>query len=192
MIIKRYEEIMHKDYGRFDWFGSVSQAMSIITNKYLITSSDRKSADAYCSLTNQWPRILWVADGDLKGKRILDLGCGNNSHNDDLLGDMTNRMFEPWLCRALNESGANPVGVDIGNLDMEEFEHHQVNLLKKECLHFLKDNSIDIANAHLLFDSYFLHKFQEHSRSGIDLKGILMPQLERVVRKNGYFLYNFH
>ncbi len=146
---------------------------------------------------------------NLKGKRILDLGCGHvvkeeNASNikilktdsfekdkykpedlqkmhslvleenayDSLISE--NREFEPWLCRVLKELGAEPVGIDIGNLEGEEFEHYQIDLTKKGALDFLPSESFDLIFSRLLASSPQLEFMID--KGEID---ILMVELEK-------------
>ena len=71
----------------------------------------------------------------VKGRRILDIACGSNTSKapefifvNTPFGERTVKIsdtseytaqFEPWFCRILLELGADPVGVDIGDLDGE-------------------------------------------------------------------------
>jgi hypothetical protein len=125
--------------------------------------------------------------GSLEGKTILDLGCGSN--NPRIEGDIyfSDRQFEPWLCRTLKVLGANPIGMDIGPLAGEEFEHYWTELTQPDSLKIIPDNSIDLVNACQLFDSPFLKKVIKVS--GMELKKHLLPQIERVLKPDCYFLY---
>ena len=62
-------------------------------------------------------------------------------------------LFEPWFCRILLELGAEPVGVDGGELEGEAFEHHRVDLGQSGALNFLPDHSIDAVQDSRLFGS---------------------------------------
>lgn len=85
---------------------------------------------------------------NLRGKIILDLGCGcNNWHkrfSDPAQPDSeSHRDFEPWLARALHFLGARVIGIDTGDLEGEKFEHHSIDLAQPDALGFLKDGSVD-------------------------------------------------
>lgn len=113
-------------------------------------------------LTNQLAHVLYATNGNINGKVVLDLGCG--STNDGETMDL--ELYKPWLCRALAELGASPIGVDIGNLVEEKFETHPgVNLLEPESLDFLPDNSVDIVHSRALFTSPRLYEESKKSRS---------------------------
>jgi len=104
----------------------------------------------------------------IQGKRILDIACGSNSSKAPAslyvhtpFGEMTmgcaskgyTALFEPWFCRILFELGANPVGVDFGDLEHEVFTHYQVDLGKTGALDFLPDHSFDAVQDSRLFGS---------------------------------------
>ena len=78
---------------------------------------------------------------NVRGKRILDIACGSLTSQDEFADNP--RLYEPWLCRALWELEAEPVGVDIGNLDGEEFEHHNIDLSVPGALNFFPEKSFD-------------------------------------------------
>ncbi|MFA6198145.1 MAG: hypothetical protein WC734_03265 [Patescibacteria group bacterium] len=145
--------------------------------------------------------------GNLRGKRILDVGCGNLATDDELAiirrgvhalkegrdprrwsgsieeelaggfsqlpdhlmwinyeSGTISRRFEPWFCRLLLELGAKPVGIDIGNLEGEQFEHHRADLVKENALAFLPDHSFDGVFSDYLFNSPMLR--ESHWRRG--------------------------
>jgi hypothetical protein len=104
----------------------------------------------------------------VRGKKILDIACGSNTskapasiHVNTPFGAMTlgraskgyTALFEPWFCRILLELGADPVGVDMGDLDAEAFTHHRVDLGKAGALDFLPDHSFDAIQDSRLFGS---------------------------------------
>lgn len=152
----------------------------------------RKMALKYGStlIEEEWLKIqqqLYVLSGcvdNLEGKNILDLGCGCNY---SFCGSDRNRAgqtYAPWLCRALHELGVRAIGVDRGNLNGEIFKYHGgVDLSIPRSLDFIPDSSIDVANARLLFSS------PELNGNSDTLKQALLPQLERIVKSGGYFVY---
>jgi hypothetical protein len=105
----------------------------------------------------------------LKGRRILDIACGSSTSKapkfviiDTPFGegripvpstDGYTAQFEPWFCRILLELGADPVGVDMGNLNEENFEHYHVDLGQPGALNFLPDHSFDAVHDSRLFGS---------------------------------------
>ncbi|MBT7102317.1 hypothetical protein HN935_02280 [archaeon] len=124
-----------------------------------------------------------VLNGNVSQKRILDLGCGSSSGTYES-EKFDPKMYEPWFCRVFKELGANPVGIDIGNLNEEKFEHYTANLLLPDSLDFLENNSIDVVTADLLYNSPTL----EQMRGFGDLRELLLPQLERIVKPDGFFV----
>jgi hypothetical protein len=105
---------------------------------------------------------------NLRGMKILDIACGSNTskfpssvHINTPFGEMTlgrpaksyTALFEPWFCCMLLELGANPVGVDLGDLESETFTHHRVDLGKSSALDFLPDHSFDAIQDSRLFGS---------------------------------------
>ena len=122
---------------------------------------------------------LYAAYPDLaavKGKRILDIACGSSTSkapsfvfvNTPLAlrpfgvgerripipgKDGYTAQFEPWFCRILLELGADPVGVDRGDLSHETFEHYPVDLGQPGALDFLPEHSFDAVQDSRLFGS---------------------------------------
>lgn len=130
---------------------------------------------------------------NVKGKRILDLGCGsvsgtfetdNFNELDRQDGIEPTRTFEPWLCRALVELGANPVGIDIGNLEGEEFEHFQIDLSKPGALDFLPDKSFDGANMRLFLTSPHLEQMTNKKKRD-DIGKEMDIQMKRLLKDDG-------
>jgi len=114
-------------------------------------------------LANSFERL-----SDIQNKKILDIACGSNTskapaslHIDTPFGDITLRrsskgytsQFEPWFCRILLELGAQPVGVDFGDLEQEVFGHYRVDLGKIGALDFLPEHSFDAVQDSRLFGS---------------------------------------
>jgi hypothetical protein len=105
----------------------------------------------------------------LRDQRILDIACGSSSSKAPSFvfvntpfgegripvpaTDGYAAQFEPWFCRILLEFGADPVGLDLGNLDGEAFEHYRVDLGQPGALNFLPDRSFDAVHDSRLFGS---------------------------------------
>ncbi len=117
---------------------------------------------------------------DPRGKTVLDLGCGSRNSEDSSSDPL---RFEPWLLRALHEYGVNCIGVDSGGLEGEKFEGYNWELCWDGSLDQLKDNSVDIACAFNFFDSPALFG------TGRRTFKTLLPQLERVVKLEGCFIF---
>lgn len=129
---------------------------------------------------------------NVKGKRILDLGCGANfgTWETDGYGDpdvKKKRTFEPWLCRALVELGANPVGIDMGNLEGEEFEHYRIDLSKPGALDFLPDKSFDGANMRLFLTSPHLEQMTNKKKLYATEKE-MEKQIKRLLKDDGILI----
>ena len=88
----------------------------------------------------------------LRGLAVLDIACGSRSSRSPITG-LETAEFEPWMCRLLVELGARPVGVDIGDLGGEAFEHHRVDLGIPGSLDFLPSGSFDAIHESRLFGS---------------------------------------
>ena len=142
--------------------------------------------------------VFFAANGNIEGKRILDLGCGSIGGTEDSLAEQYGSLFQPWLCRTLVELGAYPIGVDIGSLENERFETYRTNLLVPNALAKIPDNSIDVVHSRALFTSPELdeqfHKFPPPWLSMGERENyfmqLLRPQVERVLRPDGVFVYS--
>jgi len=150
----------------------------IILNSYCPMTKKLESMYGYSHLSRpMFHKIMSL--GNPEGKTVLDIGCGSNGH--------VTRSFEPWLSRSLTILGARVIGLDIGYLGNEIFENYKVDLTKLDCLSFIKDNSVDLAVA----DSFFNAPcFSDGKITGKQVYDSLLPQLERVVKPDGYFVYD--
>jgi hypothetical protein len=88
----------------------------------------------------------------IDGQVVLDIACGSNSSSSPVTGRRT-VAFEPWMCRLLAALGARPVGLDIGDLDRERFEHIFVDLGVPGAMDFLPSASFDAMHESRLFGS---------------------------------------
>jgi|SRR3989339_451297 len=128
---------------------------------------DKKILDLGCgsSLDESTQKLLerYVAGDSWADQEIIRRGMYDLAMNaQSALDNLKSRLYEPWFCRALLELGAQPIGVDIGSLEGEEFEHYRTDLSKLGSLDFLPDQSFD----------------------GINLRQVLSsPQLERMERQ---------
>jgi hypothetical protein len=124
----------------------------------------------------------------VRGKRILDLASGSNSSRSPQTGRRT-ALFEPWFSRLLAELGADPVAIDLGDLDGEGFEHHRVDLGAAGGLDFLPDASFDGVQDSRLFGSpEFLEGYPgpEHRAS---VKAEIKRQERRLLRPGGALIH---
>jgi SAM-dependent methyltransferase len=138
--------------------------------------------------------FLSISNADeLKTKAILDLGCGQNSRIDAFFPGC-NKDYEPWLCRILHLLDTKIIGVDIGSLAGEEFEHYERNLLEPDCLSEIPSGSVDLVNTHGFFNSpYTMARLawdEERIEQHISLlKANLFTQIKRVLKPEGFFLH---
>lgn len=137
-----------------DWMDFVHNLRKNLAAKYNANEDDTDLIGLGLDL-----EAVREAFGDIqnvKGKRILDIACGSNGSE---FGDTPHA---PWFCRSLKELGANVVGVDIGDLNGEEFEHHKLDLSVPGALDIFPDHSFDAINSVAFFDSPRL--MMEHIR----------------------------
>ncbi len=147
---------------------------------------------------------------NVRGKRILDLGCGSTLDEEtkqiikasggklDLVEeDLRSKgkldvaryfVFQPWICRILLELGANPVGVDVGSNQDEKFENYQLDLSQKGALDFLPDKSFDGFNLKSLLDSPQLGMSKsKKEREAMKLE--IERQRKRLLKDDGKVIY---
>ena len=81
----------------------------------------------------------------VKGKKILDIGYGSLDYDksDEDTNPKYRREFEPWFCRLATELGADAVGIDIGDLEGEQFTHYQRDIRVPDVLSDFADHSFD-------------------------------------------------
>ena len=184
MITKKYLEVIRslkkgKDAQLIDNARKILDGIKPAFLEKYFDGDLQKYSDAEMSLIRQiYPLVALMPN--LKDKTVLDLGCGSASI-EAKFSYLNHRMYEPWLCRALLEIGAKPIGVDINSNDGEKFENYIADFYKPNSLSFLRDNSVDIANAGAIFN---LPGFDEDK-----LRKNLIPQLERIVKPEGFFVY---
>lgn len=122
---------------------------------------------------------------NLKGKRILDIGCGS-VNSVDRERNYESRSFEPWFCRLLKELGADPVGIDINpDIGQEEFENHRLNLITPGELNIFPDKSFDGINLAGLFDSPFLNRGRFTKDDILKMKEEIGTQIKRLLKDDG-------
>ena len=141
----------------------------------------------------------------VQGKRILDIACGSNTSRapssiyintpfgEKRIGRATKgytAQFEPWFCRILLELGANPVGVDFGDLEGEAFEHYRVDLGQKGALIFMPDHSFDgIQDSRLFGSPEFTAQFPNRA----DRRKVaqeIRRQEQRLLKANGIVIHS--
>jgi hypothetical protein len=151
-------------------------------------------------LANSFVRLSTI-----QNKKILDIACGSNTSKapsslyiDTPFGEMTigrarkgfTAQFEPWFCRILFELGANPVGVDFGDLGSEVFVHYRVDLGKIGALDFLPDHSFDAVQDSRLFGSpEFTAQFPNQA-DRLKIAQEIKQQEQRLLMVNGIVIHS--
>lgn len=158
----------------------------------LITEYQRGHCPGAFIPTERLAKVLTAFEGDIQGKVILDLGCGAEEGRCD--GKRYGRVYYPWLCRLLQFAGAYPIGIDLGDLTQEPFEHHNINLLDPTALDGIPTASVDLAHCSFLFNSpvlcHIVHEDEESTLPGEKLAKTLFPQLLRVLKPRANFIYH--
>jgi SAM-dependent methyltransferase len=123
----------------------------------------------------------------IRDQAILDIACGSNSSRSPVTGLQT-AEFEPWMCRLLRELGARPIGIDIGDLAGEAFEHHQVDLGVPGALDFLPTASFDAIHESRLFGS---PEFRSaYGRATERIRREIHRQEHRLLRPGGILIHS--
>ena len=142
----------------------------------------------------------------LKGQRILDIASGSNTSKapafvcvDTPFGEQRipisttegyTAQFEPWFCRILLEFGADAVGIDLGDLDSEKFEHYKVDLGRPGVLAFLPDHSFDAVHDSRLFGSpEFTAQFPNRA-DRLKIAKEILTQEQRVLKPEGIVIHS--
>jgi hypothetical protein len=144
------------------------------------------------SLLEEFIGRLQSAFGSLarvRGKRILDIASGSNSSRSPTTGKRT-PMFEPWFARLSLELGAEPVALDVGDLDGERFEHHRVDLGRPGALDFLDAGSFDGVQDSRLFGSPEFRKAYPRQRDRERIKAEIARQERRVLKPGGVVVHS--
>ena len=130
-------------------------------------------------------KLINLLLGDIKGKTILDIGCGaKQSWDYDLcITGKDRRYYDPWLCRVLQFCGAKTFGIDGGESPDEKYTHIQGNIHNFTMLtERFPNHSLDLACAWSFFDSPSLTMNQETFE-------VIVKRLEAKVKPNGFFIF---
>jgi hypothetical protein len=143
---------------------------------------------------------------NVKAKRILDIACGSNTSKapaslyiDTPFGETSTNhaatdkftaQFEPWFCRVLLLLGAQPVGIDFGNLEGEAFEHYRIDLGQPGELDFLPDRSFDAVQDSRLFGSpEFTTQFPDPA-DRLKVASEICRQAQRLLKADGRIIHS--
>ena len=151
-------------------------------------------------LANSFERL-----SKIQNKRILDIACGSNTSKapaslyiDTPFGEMRmgrtgkgyTAQFEPWFCRILFELGADPVGVDFGDLEGEVFVHYRVDLGQMGALDFLPDRSFDALQDSRLFGSPEFTAQFPHQADRLKIAQEIKRQEQRLLKTDGIMIHS--
>jgi hypothetical protein len=142
----------------------------------------------------------------LKGQRILDIACGSSTSKappfvfvNTPFGEQRipiphiegyTAQFEPWFCRILLELAADPVGLDLGNLDAETFEHYPVDLGKPGALDFLPGRSFDAVHDSRLFGSPEFTAQFPNQQDRLKIAAEIWRQEQRLLKPAGIVIHS--
>jgi hypothetical protein len=142
------------------------------------------------AIMTEFVNRLMSAFGSLSAIReqaVLDIACGSNSSRSPVTGLRT-AAFEPWMCRLLVALGGRPVGIDIGDLSGETFEHHRVDLSVSGALDFLATGSFDAIHESRLFGS---PEFRAaHGSATARIRREIHRQERRLLRPGGILIHS--
>jgi hypothetical protein len=144
--------------------------------------------------------------GRVKGQRILDIACGSSTSKfpasiyvNSPLGERIVQLtetedytaqFEPWFCRIVLALGAEPVGIDVGDMEGEAFEYYNADLGTKGALDFLPAKSFDAVQDSRLFGSpEFTAQFPDRS-ARIMVAAEIRRQEQRVLKPGGIVIHS--
>lgn len=159
-------------------------------------------------LSELYQRLVSAFGGaaQARGLRILDIACGSNSSHAPQVfhlrvagalrpverqgDDGFSPLFEPWFPRMLHALGAEAVGVDMGDLGGESFEHYVVNLADPGALDFLPNQSFDAVQDSRLFGSpEFAAQFPDRS-DRVPVAREILRQEARLLKPGGTVIHS--
>jgi len=138
-------------------------------------------------------RRLVDAFGDLRqveGRSVLDLGCGSTSSRESRAN---NRVFEPWLCRAVALLGGTAVGIDVGfsgQMPPTGFTYQRLCLLfdtNRLSQLLPTPQSFDAIHMNLLLSSPTL-AFQHSREARSAMRDALRLQRDRLLKPDGIII----
>jgi hypothetical protein len=168
-----------------------------------------KGEPGLAQIMQQFVGRLVSAYGSLsavKGQRILDIACGSSTSKfpasiyvNSPLGEQIVQLtatdeytaqFEPWFCRIALALGAQPVGIDFGDMEGEAFEYYNADLGTKGALDFLPAKSFDAVQDSRLFGSpEFTAQFPDRS-ARLTVAAEIRQQEKRVLKAGGIVIHS--
>jgi hypothetical protein len=187
---------------------SIVQALESLDTRFGISKKISDEPETREIIQQMFERVF-AAYGQLlrlKGKRILDIACGSSTSRLPTRGFRTSQpagrgaenhshdgytaLFEPWLCRILFTLGAEPVGIDRGDLSGESFEHYPADLGRTGALDFLPHHSFDAVHDSRLFGSpEFTTQFPDRD-DALRIASEIVSQERRLLKKDGVILHS--
>jgi hypothetical protein len=188
--------------------GLVTSTLQALDNKYNLSQKMGREPGLEEIIKQLVGRIFraYGALTALKGQRVLDIACGSNTSKapsfvfvNTPFGESRipipatqgyTAQFEPWFCRILVELGAQPVGIDLGDLDGETFEHYHVDLGKVGALDFLPAASFDAVHDSRLFGSPEFTSQFPNSDDRLKFAAEIWSQEKRLLKPNGIVIHS--
>jgi len=168
---------------------SLGDALGVLDARYRLASKIALEPHLEAIMAEFEDRLMGAFGplSTIHGLSVLDIACGSNSSRSPVSGQRT-AEFEPWMCRLLLELGARPVGIDIGDLAGESFEHHRVDLGVPGGLDFLATGSFDAIHESRLFGS---PEFGAADRPDTDtIRREIHRQERRLLRPGGILIHS--
>ena len=204
-------ERLRSQLGRF-WKGRhdrirIKEVIAALDAKYELGAKLARE-DGVDDIIEQMVERIARAFGNLsnvRGKRILDIPSGsktsraptslsiNTPFSKREIGLATKgytALFEPWFCRILVELDANPVGVDLGDLEGEAFEHYRVDLGQIGALRIFPSGSFDAVQDSRLFGSPEFTAQFPNPKDRRRIAAEIWEQEQRVLKPGGIVIHS--
>ncbi len=143
---------------------------------------------------------------EIEGMHVLDIACGSNSSRapeefhlrtargrrpiTSPTGDRFAAVFEPWFCRILQTLGAQPVGVDRGDLSGETFEAHRLDLGQPGALDVFPSRSFDAVQDSRLFGSPEFRAQFPNADDRLAVAKEIVRQENRLLKSGGVVIHS--
>jgi hypothetical protein len=186
----------------------IAQAVQSLENHFGISKKVMDEPETLEIIQQLFERVI-AAYGQLsllRGKRILDIACGSHTSRAPSRGYRIRKregrgaerplhggytaLFEPWFCRILSALGAQPVGIDIGDLGGEDFEHYQADLGRTGALDFLPEHSFDAVHESRLFGSPEFTTQFPHRADALEIAREIVNQERRLLKEGGIIIHS--